>query len=124
MNRVRWAVMLWVLFSMPVEAASPWASGYAQEPQGGNEHRVDRERRVPNGRLNNRDSHQAQQRRRDMEQPEHRNLTMDQAVRNVQDQYGGRVLSAQPEANGYRIRVLDRKGVVRTVFVDASGGQR
>ncbi|MEM7277110.1 MAG: hypothetical protein AAF385_03205 [Pseudomonadota bacterium] len=48
-------------------------------------------------------------------------MTLDQAIRRVQSQYGGRIVNAYTEVrNGrevHKVRILDAKGKVRTVSV-------
>lgn len=53
-------------------------------------------------------------------------VSMDEAVGQVLSAYGGQVVAASSVSNdrgvGYRIRVLQDGGRVRTVFVDANSG--
>lgn len=51
-------------------------------------------------------------------------LSLDDAVRQVQNETGGRVLSADPVDGGYRIKVLLPSGHVRVIVVDARSGAR
>lgn len=51
-------------------------------------------------------------------------MSLDDAVRQVQRETGGRVLSADPADGGYRIKVLLPSGHVRIIFVDAQSGAR
>ncbi|MDD3762558.1 MAG: PepSY domain-containing protein [Nevskiales bacterium] len=44
-------------------------------------------------------------------------LTPSQAARQVQQEYGGRILAVQPAGAGYRVKVL-KDGEVRTYIVD------
>jgi uncharacterized membrane protein YkoI len=41
----------------------------------------------------------------------------------VQRATGGRVLDARESGEGYRVKVLTRRGEVRTVYVDARTGE-
>lgn len=58
--------------------------------------------------------------------PPPKNLSLDQAVVQVQRQVGGKVLSAEPREIGrrteYRIKVLTPDGHVRVVGVPSEGG--
>lgn len=51
-----------------------------------------------------------------------RRVSLEQAVAIVQQQTGGRVLDAREQGNGYRVKVLTRRGEVIVVFVDAQTG--
>jgi len=51
-------------------------------------------------------------------------LSLDEAVRQVQAETGGRVLSADPVDGAYRIKVLLPSGHVRVIVVDAQSGAR
>jgi uncharacterized membrane protein YkoI len=51
-----------------------------------------------------------------------RRISLEQAVAIVQQQTGGRVLDAREQGNGYRVKVLTRRGEVMVVFVDAHTG--
>jgi hypothetical protein len=51
-----------------------------------------------------------------------RRVSLEQAVAIVQQQTGGRVLDAREQGNGYRVKVLTRRGEVIVVFVDAHTG--
>ena len=52
-----------------------------------------------------------------------RRLSLGQAVERVQRATGGRVLDARNAGDGYRIKVLTRRGEVRVVYVDARTGE-
>ena len=52
-----------------------------------------------------------------------RRISLQQAVDRVQRETGGRVLDARDAGDGYRIKVLTRRGEVRVVYVDARTGE-
>jgi uncharacterized membrane protein YkoI len=52
-----------------------------------------------------------------------RRVSLQQAVERVQRSSGGRVLDARESGEGYRIKVLTRRGEVRVVYVDARTGE-
>jgi uncharacterized membrane protein YkoI len=52
-----------------------------------------------------------------------RRITLEQAVDRVQRATGGRVLDAREAGDGYRVKVLTRRGEVRVVYVDARTGE-
>jgi len=52
-----------------------------------------------------------------------RRVSLEQAVERVQRATGGRVLDARESGEGYRVKVLTRRGEVRTVYVDARTGE-
>ncbi|MDO8890775.1 MAG: PepSY domain-containing protein [Sulfurimicrobium sp.] len=53
-------------------------------------------------------------------------ITMGDAMKKVQQTFGGRVIQAQPASvnghEGYRIKVLSARGEVRVVYVDGETG--
>jgi uncharacterized membrane protein YkoI len=49
-------------------------------------------------------------------------VSLEQAIQSVQRATGGRVLDAREVRDGYRIKVLTRRGEVRVVYVDAKTG--
>jgi uncharacterized membrane protein YkoI len=52
-----------------------------------------------------------------------RRISLSQAVDRVQRATGGRVLDARDSGDGYRIKVLTRRGEVIVVYVDARTGE-
>ena len=52
-----------------------------------------------------------------------RRISLGQAIERVQRATGGRVLDARESGDGYRVKVLTRRGEVRTVYVDARTGE-
>jgi uncharacterized membrane protein YkoI len=52
-----------------------------------------------------------------------RRVSMGQAIERVQRATGGRVLDAREAGDGYRVKVLTRRGEVRVVYVDARTGE-
>jgi uncharacterized membrane protein YkoI len=52
-----------------------------------------------------------------------RRISLGQAIERVQRATGGRVLDARESGEGYRVKVLTRRGEVRTVYVDARTGE-
>jgi uncharacterized membrane protein YkoI len=52
-----------------------------------------------------------------------RRISLPEAIERVQRSTGGRVLDARESGEGYRIKVLTRRGEVRVVYVDARTGE-
>lgn len=68
----------------------------------------------------------AQRHQSESGRPAQARITMGDAMKRVQQVFGGRVIQAQPASvnghEGYRIKILTARGEVRVVYVDGETG--
>lgn len=74
-------------------------------------------------RYRDRDRDRWQDRRTEEPASRSRRVSMEEAIVSVQRATGGKVLDAKRRDDGYRIKVLTRRGEVRVVYVDGRTGE-